>query len=220
MKLILFDLDHTLLSGDSDVLWCEFLINRGVLDKQSFAHKNAQIDAGSRAGTIEPKVFSDFYASTLAEKSPAQWEPFRQAFTQEIIHPRISKSALDLVRKHMVVGSRVVMTTATNRYLAEPSAAYLGIDEVIATELDLQGGIFTGRTTGQPNMREGKVTRLNEWLTGQDLRLVDFESTAYSDSINDLPLLLCVKHPVAIDPDDKLRQEALRRGWPIVHLER
>jgi HAD superfamily hydrolase (TIGR01490 family) len=220
MKLILFDLDHTLLSGDSDVLWCEYLINRGVLEKQSFAYMNAQIDAGYRAGTVEPKAFSDFYAGTLAGGSPAHWEPFRRAFVTEIIHPRICKSALDLVRKHMVVGSRVVMTTATNRYLAEPSAKYLGIEEVIATELEVEGGIFTGRTTGHPNMREGKVTRLNAWLIGQDLRLRDFESSAYSDSINDLPLLLSVNHPVAIDPDDRLRQEAQRRGWPIVHLER
>ena len=220
MKLILFDLDHTLLSGDSDVLWCEFLINRGVLDEQSFALKNAQIDAGYSAGTIEPKVFSDFYASTLAGGSPAHWEPFRKAFAPPPPPPPISQSALDLVRKHRVYGSRVVMTTATNRYLAEPSAAYLGIEEVIATELDVQGGIFTGRTTGHPNMREGKVVRLNAWLAGQDLELKDFDSTAYSDSINDLPLLLSVKHPVAIDPDDKLRQEAQSRGWPIVHLER
>jgi HAD superfamily hydrolase (TIGR01490 family) len=195
-NLVFFDLDHTLLSGDSDVLWCDFLIAQGLLDA------------------------ADFYVGTLAGRSPQDWEPLRQRFLHEEIVPRIPLSALALVNRHQAAGDLVVMTTATNRFITELTAAHIGIAHLIATEPVVSDGVFSGRTTGTLNMREGKVTRLHAWLQARDQALDQFESTAYSDSINDLPLLSAVHRPVAVDPDARLRQVAVQRGWQILELAR
>jgi HAD superfamily hydrolase (TIGR01490 family) len=215
-----FDLDHTLLSGDSDVLWCEFLMARGVLDPSVFGPRNRDMDARYRSGTVGLEEFAHFYVGTLAGKTPESWEPLRQQFLQEMITPRIGEAARALVREHQEAGDLVVMTTATNRFITELTASHLGITHLIATEPQLYGGVFSGRTVGTLNMREGKVVRLHEWLSSRGEELAMFESTAYSDSINDLPLLSAVACAVAVDPDASLQRIARERDWRILHLPR
>jgi HAD superfamily hydrolase (TIGR01490 family) len=220
LKLTLFDLDNTLLSGDSDVLWCDFLLDRGLLDRAIFAPRNADMEARYKAGTVGVEEFADFYVGTLAGKTPAQWEPLRQEFLHTQIAPRIPLAAQELVRRHLAAGDLVAMTTATNRFITELTARQMGIQHLLATEADLAGGKFSGHTRGVLNMREGKVARLHSWLQGQVLSLRGFDSTAYSDSINDLPLLEAVDHPVAVDPDLRLAAIAQQRGWPVLQLHR
>ena len=220
MKLTLFDLDHTLLSGDSDALWCDFLIDEGVLERSTFAARNADMEMRYKAGTVGLEEFANFYVGTLAGRSPKDWEPLRQRFLTTVVVPRIPRSALDLVNHHLNAGDLVVLTTATNRFLTELTAAHLGIAHLLATDPQLESGVFTGRTTGILNMREGKVTRLQAWLTASGQQLRDMDSTAYSDSINDLPLLQAVNHAVAVDPDALLREQAVARGWRVLHLAR
>ena len=217
MTLALFDLDHTLLAGDSDVLWCDLLLARGILDS-GFAQRNADIDAQYRAGTVDPIVFANFYLSTLAGRTPQQWEPLRQQFLREEIVLRIPRAAIELVQRHQAAGDLVVMTTATNRFLTELTADYLQIEHLIATEPEIVDGVFSGRTTGVLNMRAGKVTRLHAWLRGRGTKLEQFQSTGYSDSINDLPLLETVNVPVAVNADPKLAEVAAQRGWKTLSL--
>ena len=217
-RIALFDLDHTLLLGDSDVLWCDFLMAQGVLDRASFAARNLDIEARYKTGNVDPVEFANFYVSTLAGRSPAQWEPLRRQFMREEVAPRIPASALDLVRTHQQHGDLVVLTTATNRFLTELTAVHLGIAHVIATEPELVDGVFTGTTTGVLNMRAGKVTRLHAWLAERGEALAGFDSTGYSDSINDLPLLEAVNTPVAVHADARLAAIAAERGWKTLQL--
>ena len=215
--LALFDLDHTLLSGDSDVLWCEWLMQEGVLDRATFEPRNAAMEAGYRAGSIGTHEFCGFYVSTLRGRSPAQWEPLRQRFLREEIVPRIPEAARARVRAHQDAGDLLVMTTATNRVLTELTAAHLGFEHLLATECELGAdGAYTGRLAGEPNMREGKVVRLHGWLAGQGLVLEELHSVAYSDSINDAPLLAAATRAVAVDPDPKLAAMAAERGWEVL----
>ena len=201
--LVFFDLDHTLLSGDSDVLWCDFLITRGVLEKTAFAQRNADIEARYRAGNVEPVEFSTFYLSTLAGHTPEHWEPLRQEFMRREIAPRIARESLELVAAHSARGDLVVLTTATSRFLTELTAAHLGIAHLLATEPALVDGVFTGTPTGVLNMRSGKVTRLHAWLAARGASLAQYDSCAYSDSINDLPLLEAVDVPVVVNADPR-----------------
>ncbi|MDO9404039.1 MAG: HAD-IB family hydrolase [Polaromonas sp.] len=218
MRLTLFDLDHTILNGDSDVLWCDFLIAEGLLDKDAFGARNADMAARYQAGTVGLQAFADFYVGTLADRTPADWQPQRQAFLDDWIIPRITPAARARVNTHLEAGDLVVMTTATNRFITELTAQHFGIPHLIATEPALVDGHFSGHTQGELNMREGKVVRLKHWLQAQGLSLEACTSTAYSDSINDLPLLESVKHPVVVDPDPLLRAEALQRGWDVISL--
>ena len=221
-KLTLFDLDHTLLGGDSDVLWCEFLMARGVLDRHGFEATNTEMARAYQAGTVSTQAFCSFYIATLAGRSRAAWEPLRRDFLDDWIAPRIPAAARALVAGHSTAGDLVVMTTATNRFITELTAAHLGIAHLIATEceavdIDGQPG-FSGRSSGQVNMREGKVLRLHAWLQTRGIELQACDSTAYSDSMNDLPLLEAVRHPVVVDPDPRLAQLAVARGWPSLSL--
>lgn len=218
MHLTLFDLDHTLLSGDSDVLWCDFLMAKGLLDKKKFAPRNADMEARYKSGTVGLQEFANFYVGTLAGRTAQAWEPLRQEFLADWIVPRVPTAAIALVEKHLDAGDLVVMTTATNRFITELTAIYLNIEHLIATEPAQTDAGFTGHTTGVLNMREGKVTRLHDWMTARGLRLKDCISTAYSDSINDLPLLRAVNHPVAVSPDAQLSAIARDASWPVVHL--
>ncbi|RYX94088.1 MAG: HAD family hydrolase [Comamonadaceae bacterium] len=218
MKLALFDLDHTLLTGDSDVLWCDFLMDKGVLDRAAFAARNADMESRYKAGTVGLQEFADFYVGTLAGRTREDWEPLRQEFLAACIVPRIGQAAQDVVRKHLDAGDLVVMTTATNRFITELTAMYFDIEHLLATEPEMQDGRFTGRTRGTLNMREGKVTRLHEWLAARGHQLADFDSTGYSDSVNDLPLLKAVNHAVVVDPDAKLAAVASEAGWPSLQL--
>jgi len=219
-RLALFDLDGTLLAGDTDVLWCEFLLDEVVLDRETFAAANRDVADRYGRGEITPVEFAAFYASTLARRSPEQWSPLRERFVAAAIAPRIGTASFDLVARHRGDGDRLVLTTATNRFLTAPIAALLGIADLVATDLEVAAtGEFTGRTTGIVNMREGKVARLAHWLGNEGLSASSLAAaTFYSDSINDLPLLGAVGTPVVVDPDSRLRAEASRRGWPVISL--
>jgi HAD superfamily hydrolase (TIGR01490 family) len=219
-RLALFDLDGTLLAGDTDVLWCEFLIEEGVLDRETFGAANRDVAERYARGDITPAEFAGFFAATLAGRSPAHWSPLRERFVAGSIVPRIGAASFELVAARRARGDRLVLTTATNRFLTAPIAALLGIVDLVATELEVAAaGEFTGRTTDIVNMREGKVARLARWLAEEGLTSASLSAaTFYSDSINDLPLLCAVGAPVVVDPDSRLRAEAARRGWPVISL--
>jgi HAD superfamily hydrolase (TIGR01490 family) len=169
---------------------------------------------------ITPQEFAAFYAATLAGRSPEQWSPLRERFIATSIAPRIGAGAFALIAGHRDGGDRLVLTTATNRFLTAPIAALLAIADLVATDLEVATtGEFTGRTTGIVNMREGKVVRLARWLDDEGLAASSLAAaTFYSDSINDLPLLGAVGSPIVVDPDSRLQAEALRRGWPLISL--
>jgi HAD superfamily hydrolase (TIGR01490 family) len=219
-RLALFDLDGTLLAGDTDVLWCEFLIDEGVLDRETFAAANRDVADRYGRGEITPAEFAAFYAGTLAGRSLEQWVPLRERFIASSIAPRIGAASFGLVAARRAGGDRLVLTTATNRFLTAPIAALLGIADLVATDLEVAAtGEFTGRTSGIVNMRDGKVARLARWLADEGLAgSLLAAATFYSDSINDLPLLCAVGTPVVVDPDARLQAEALRRGWPVISL--
>lgn len=221
LKLAVFDLDHTLLSGDSDALWCEFLLARGLLDRAKFAERNAQVDQGYRAGSITTLEFSEFYLSTLAGRSRDQLGALRDAFMSECIVPRIPASARELVESQRRDSALLVMSTATNRYLTELTAVELGLEHLIATEPEEVDGVFSGRSRGVLNMREGKVMRLREWLAQRSLpsELLP-QASFYSDSMNDLPLLQAVREPIVVDPDARLLAHAQAQGWKVLRLAR
>ena len=218
--LALFDLDGTLLAGDTDVLWCEFLIDEGVIDRETFAARNREVADRYGRGEITPAEFAGFYAATLAGRAPAEWSPLRERFVARAIAPRIGAASFALVAARRAAGDRLVLTTATNRFLTAPIAALLDIADLVATDLEVAAtGEFTGRTAGIVNMREGKVTRLARWLGDERLAASSLATaTFYSDSINDLPLLCAVGTPVVVDPDSRLQAEAARRGWPVISL--
>ena len=220
-KLALFDLDHTLLSGDSDVLWCEFLMQQGVLDRAEFEPRNADMARRYADASVSVQDFCDFYVGTLAGRSPAQWQPLCDQFLNEIVAPRIPASAHSLVDEHRQQGHTLVLTTATNRVITGMTAKFLGIDNLIATEVALEGGVCTGRASGTLNMREGKVTRLKDWLAERGLSpTLLAQATLYSDSSNDLPLLSAVGEPVVVDADARLLAHARAVGWRVLTLAR
>lgn len=219
MRLTLFDLDHTLLDGDSDELWCEFLMERGLLPRARFEPLNRTMARDYVLGRVSAQDFCDFYIGTLAGRSAQEWQALRRDYFDSLIVPRIPAQALALVARHRDAGDLLVLSTATCRFLSELSAVHLGIAQLIATECEIDAlGRFSGRSRGLPNMREGKVQRLHGWLAAQGLALADCESTLYSDSINDLPLLQTVRHAVAVDPDAQLALQAQQRGWRVISL--
>ena len=217
-KLTLFDLDNTLLTGDSDVLWCDFLIEQGILDRAEFSARNADMDARYKAGTVRVREFSEFYVGTLAGRSVDDWKPLRDEFLASEIIPRIPQAARELVRRHQDAGDLIAITTATNRFITELTARHLDVEHLIATDIEIIDGVVSGRTEGQLNMREGKVVRLHAWLASHGRTRSDFEITAYSDSINDLPLLLAVDLPIVVNPDEQLAQWALAGGHTVLNL--
>lgn len=216
--LALFDLDHTLLDGDGDDLWCRFAVRHGLADA-AIAAQNAQMGADYRAGRVGALAFSDFYARLLAGRSPAFWAPWQDRFLAEEIRPRLPAAARALVQQHRDAGHLLVLTTASNRVIAARSAAELGFEHWLATELALADGVFTGAVDGVPNMREGKPVRLRAWLAQQGLPdSLLAQAWFYSDSVNDLPLLGLVGHPVAVNPDAALRQHASAQGWRVLEF--
>jgi HAD superfamily hydrolase (TIGR01490 family) len=220
-RLALFDLDGTLLDGDTDALWCEFLIEAGLLDRAAFGAASRDIAERYARGAVTPVEFCGFYAATLAGRSSADWATLRARFVATAIVPRLGDAALALVEQHRAAGDHLVLTTATNRFLAEPIAERLGIAELIATELEVDAGRFSGRNVGVLNMGDGKVARLLAWLDARGSGSGALASaTFYSDSINDLPLLRAVGRPIVVDPDPRLRAEAVHRSWPLLRLDR
>jgi HAD superfamily hydrolase (TIGR01490 family) len=220
MHLALFDLDHTLLSGDSDVLWCDYLVRQGLLDA-SWQRQNERFAEAYTAGTTAPQDYVAFHASTLAGRSVEALLPLRRQFLDTEILPRIPEDAYALLRQHREAGDRIVLTTATNRVVSEFTALALGVDDYLATELEVVEGHYTGRTVGTPNLRVGKVERLRAWMAAQDLPASLLrEASFYSDSINDLPLFSVVRRPVVVDPDPRLASTAVRKGWTVLRFQR
>ncbi len=220
-RLALFDLDNTLLTGDTDVLWCDFMIACGRLDGATFAGANADMEQRYQAGLASAAEFCAFYVSLLKGITRQEGELLRQQFFDECILPRISGDARALVEKHRAQGDVLILTTATNRFTTELTARNLAIENLIAIEIEMVDDVFTGNTVGVLNMREGKVVRLMQWIEAQGWHeSLMKEAMFYSDSINDLPLLSAVKYPVAVDPDLKLVREVAARGWPLIRLQR
>ena len=217
MKLALFDLDNTLLSGDSDFEWAQFLIEQGVLDREVYEARNQEFFDQYKAGTLDIHEFLDFQLKPLSRHSRTVLDAWHGEYMARKIVPMIRDSARALVEKHR--GDLTVIITATNSFVTAPIAREFGVAHLIATEPEQRDGEFTGGVTDIPCFREGKVQRLESWLEAQGRTLEAFEqSWFYSDSHNDLPLLMRVTHPVAVDPDDALRAQAQARGWPILTL--
>jgi HAD superfamily hydrolase (TIGR01490 family) len=217
MKLAMFDLDHTLLDGDSDVAWAQFLIEEGVLHPEEYHAKNMWFAERYKDGTLDIREFLDFQLAPIARRPRPQLDAWHQAFMQRKIRPMIHAKSPELISSHSPALCAIV--TATNRFITAPIAGELGVEHLIATDIEEVDGIFTGKPRGTPSFREGKITRVNEWLAARGTRLADHESWFYSDSLNDLPLLELVTHPVAVDPDPTLRSTAEERGWPIISLK-
>jgi HAD superfamily hydrolase (TIGR01490 family) len=215
-KLALFDLDHTLLDGDSDVSWAQFLIEEGVLHPEEYHAKNQWFADRYKDGTLDIHQFLDFQLAPIARRPRSQLDTWHEQFMQRKIRPIIHEGAEDLIQQH--ADALVALVTATNRFITAPIAAELGIEHLVATDIEEVDGMFTGKPFGTPCFREGKIKRVDEWLASMGHRLGDFESWFYSDSLNDLPLLERVNHPVAVDPDATLRAHAQQRGWPILSL--
>ncbi|HEV2007861.1 MAG TPA: HAD family hydrolase [Burkholderiales bacterium] len=217
MSLALFDLDNTLLSGDSDFEWAQFLIEQGVLDREVYEARNQTFYEQYQNGTLDIHAFLDFQLRPLSRHSRRVLDDWHAQFMQEKILPMVRPSARELVRRHRADVCAIV--TATNSFVTAPIAREFGIDNLIATEPAHAGGEFTGEVAGTPCFREGKVRRVEDWLAsrGQSLESVA-PSWFYSDSLNDLALLERVTNPVAVDPDATLRAHAQKHGWPIISL--
>ena len=221
MRLVLFDLDNTLLTGDSDYEWGQFLVDRGVLDRDAYEAQNRAYYEQYVQGTLDIHEYLGFALRPLAEHSPQQLERWHAEFMRDRIVPMITPAARELVRRHVGKGDLCAIITATNSFVTAPIAREFGVAHLIATEPECRNGRFTGRVAGTPCFREGKLKRLDEWLAARGRRAEDFdESIFYSDSHNDLPLLQRVTRPVAVDPDAPLAAEAARRGWAVLSLRR
>jgi len=219
VNLVLFDLDNTLLNGDSDFEWSQFLIRIGVLDRELFEAKNLTFYEHYKAGTLDIHEFLDFQLKPLSRHSRKTLDTWHLQFMRENVLPMITQPARELVNRHRAAGDVCVIITATNSFVTAPIAREFGVEHLIATEPEHKQGEFTGNVTDVPCFREGKVIRLENWLATHGWNLESFtDSTFYSDSLNDLPLLGKVKHPVAANPDDTLRAHAERHGWLIINL--
>ncbi|WP_035384603.1 HAD family hydrolase [Ferriphaselus sp. R-1] len=217
MNLALFDLDNTLLDGDSDFEWSQFLISIGVLDRELFEAKNLRFYEQYKAGTLDIHEFLDFQLKPLSRHARHVLDGWHQQFMRDKIMPMITPQARALVARHRDAGDVCVIITATNSFVTAPIAREFGIEHLIATDPEQKDGEFTGGVAGVPSFREGKITRLEQWLAERGWNWASFaESTFYSDSLNDLPLLQQVKHPVAVKPDATLRAHAEQAGWPVL----
>jgi HAD superfamily hydrolase (TIGR01490 family) len=217
MRLALFDLDNTLLAGDSDFEWAQFLIDQGVLDREVYEARNQHFYDQYKAGTLDIHEFLDFQLKPLARHPRTQLDAWHREFMAGKVIPMIAPGTPALLQHH--AGDVCMIVTATNSFVTAPIARFLGVPHLIATEPEHNAGEFTGRVTGTPSFREGKVARLEQWLAEQGKAWADVsESWFYSDSLNDLPLLERVQHPVAVDPDATLREHAAAKGWPVISL--
>ena len=216
MRLALFDLDNTLLAGDSDHSWGEFVCHKGLVDAQAYEARNDAFYADYCAGKLDVVAYQNFSQAILGLHDMAQLSQWHHEFMSEVIEPIILAKGEALLEQHRAAGDKLVIITATNRFVTEPIAKRLGVETLIATECGMHEGRYTGQITGTPCYQAGKVVRLNQWLAETGLSLDG--AYFYSDSRNDLPLLEAVANPVAVDPDDVLRVTALERNWPILSL--
>ena len=216
MSLAIFDLDNTLLGIDSDHAWGEFLLEQGAVDPVSYRAANERFMRDYDAGTLDIHAFLEVALKPLADNTPEQLAAWHQQFMASKIEPNILTKGEELLARHRTHGDTLLIITATNRFITGPIAERLGVDHLIAVEPEILDGRYTGRVSGTPSYREGKVERLDAWLADKELTLDD--AWFYSDSHNDLPLLEQVDHPVAVDPDDTLREIAQARNWRIMSL--
>lgn len=219
MNLALFDLDNTLLNGDSDFEWAQFLIEQGVLDRELFEAKNLAFYEQYKAGTLDIYEFLDFQLKPLSRHARKVLNGWREDFMRHKVRGMINEPAQELVARHRAAGDKCIIITATNSFVTSPIAREFGVEHLIATEPEEKDGEFTGSVAGVPCFREGKIIRLENWLAQREWGWDSFaDSFFYSDSLNDLPLLAKVNHPVAVDPDATLREHAELHGWPILTL--
>jgi len=216
VPLAIFDLDNTLLAGDSDYLWGHFLAQRGIVDSEEYEKENLRFYEEYKAGTLDILEFLAFSLKPLAEQTPETLAALHRDFMQTVIIPIIPPASRKLLQLHRNRGDELLIITATNRFVTAPIAEELGVPYLLATDAEMENGRYTGRVAGIPCFREGKVQRLHDWLqhTGHNLA----RSWFYSDSHNDLPLLEMVSHPVAVDPDETLADHASMKGWPVLSL--
>jgi HAD superfamily hydrolase (TIGR01490 family) len=219
LNLALFDLDNTILAGDSDYNWSRFLIQEGYLDGAIHAEKNEKFYADYKAGTLDIFAFVEFQFKPLARNPRTVLNQLLKKYVEKVIKPMITEKARALVKRHQEEGDLIIVITATNSFITKPIAELFGIENLIGTDPEEKEGEFTGKVSGVPSFKEGKVTRLEAWLKGKNLSLTSFEkSYFYSDSHNDLPLMQKVTHPVAVDSDDVLSEYAKSKGWPQISL--
>jgi HAD superfamily hydrolase (TIGR01490 family) len=219
LDLILFDLDNTLLAGDSDYEWAQYLIEKGVRDRDEHEAKNLQFYEQYKSGTLDIYQFLNYQLKPLASHPQAVLKEWREDYVATKIRPIMTAKAKALVSSALEQTEYVLIVTATNRFVTETIATAFGVKHLIGTEPEEVNGEFTGKVAGTPSFREGKITRLEEWLAARDLHLDSFSTTRfYSDSLNDLPLLKKVDEPIAVDPDDTLRGHAQANGWPVISL--
>ena len=218
-RLALFDLDHTLLPLDSDYEWGEFTIRIGWNDPVEFSRRNDEFYAHYQAGTLDVHDYVRFATEAMRLRGPEAAAAAHLQFMRDVIGPAIKPQALDLIRQHQAAGDEVLIVTATNEFVTMPIAKALGVEQLLAVQLARDAsGWYTGEIDGVPTMREGKVQRMEQWLAARALTWADVDSTFYSDSMNDVPLLEKVNHPVATNPDPRLRALAQQRGWRILDL--
>lgn len=216
MALAIFDLDNTLLAGDSDYLWGRFLVNQGEVDGEYYEKTNQQFYEDYKAGKLDIYKFQAFSLEPITRMSAEHRNELHNRYMNDIIKPLIKPEAIALVEKHRKQGDQLLIITATNRFITAPIAKAFAIDELLATDPEVVDDRYTGNISGTPCYQDGKVVRLNSWLEehNQDLK----DSWFYSDSHNDLPLLKKVDHPIVVSPDDVLRDHAQKQGWPILEL--
>ena len=219
LQLAIFDLDNTLLNGDSDYNWSLFLIQNGILNSNIYKERNEQFFKQYQSGNLDVYAYCEFQFKTLKENPRELLDELRADYVEKIIKPMITKEAKDLVESHRKENHKLLIITATNSYITKPIAELFSIDDLIGTDLEELNGQFTGKVSGLPSFQEGKITRLNLWLEQRGLKFEELEKTFfYSDSMNDIPLLERVSNPVAVNPDEILEEKAIKKNWPIIHL--
>lgn len=214
MSLAIFDLDNTLIAGDSDHAWGEFLVEHGIVDAHIYKTANDRFYQNYLDGSLDIMEYLSFSLRPLAEHSPEQLQKWHQQFMLEKIQPIMLDKANEKLAWHKAQGDFILIITATNRFVTEPIAEHLGVHELIAIEPEMVDGRYTGQVAGIPSFKEGKVIRLRKWLEDKDFDLA--ETYFYSDSHNDLPLLRLVGKPIAVDPDETLKAEAEQNSWPVI----
>ena len=216
-NLAIFDLDNTILKGDSDYSWINFLIQQGLVDKEEYEKKNKYFYDQYYKGKLDYDEWAEFALSTIKGKKPDEMEDLLSKFLREVIEPMINIYALRLLHKHNHNNDIMLLASATNSVIVEPIAKRLGFKNIIATDVEIIDELYTGKVLGIPALSGGKLIKVREWMLQNNIKSFD-NTTFYSDSINDLPLLAEVSKPVAINPDDMLREECRKRSWEIIDL--
>ena len=216
MALAIFDLDHTLLNGDSDYLWGEYMVANKIVDADVYQRENKAFLDDYLRGDLDNEVYLKFALKPLTQYPIDRLHAWRSDYVSHWIKPIVAKGTQALLDKHRAQGDELIIISATNLFITAPIAELLGIDEILSTEPEIIDNQYTGRYLGTPTFKEGKVTVLNEWLKNSNHSLNN--SYFYSDSINDLPLLEQVSIPIVVNPDDKLSIVAQSRNWQILDL--